>query len=115
MSIDTLGMTIFLCSLGVVFIASLIAYFWERATAAMWRDASMPPLPRGLWLSTAVIIAASVAVQKALVAVRRNDQALLKKSLVMTLVAGLSFLGLQALSWSQLIAANLPPNARSLY
>ncbi len=115
LSPGTFGMTLFLVSLGVVFVASLVAYHWVRAQHPMWRDATLPPLPSGLWASTGLLIGASLTIHLALSAAKQNRPEPLKRWLAITLGLGLAFLAGQLMNWRELMAAELPPTARSLY
>lgn len=98
-----LGMAIFLLSLGVLFLGSLVAYAVTR-----WRTGTPPtptPLPDELALSTALILAGSATVQGAAAAARANRQLALRLALVATLGLGLAFLASQAAAWLHLVAA----------
>jgi len=98
-------MAIFLLSLAVLFLASLIAL-----VAVRWRTgggAGPSSLPPTLALSTALILAASATVQVAAGAARANRQLLLRVTLLATLALGLAFLASQASAWGQLIAARM--------
>ena len=68
------GMAVFLISLSMLFLGSLVAYAVVRARAGDWPPAGAPALPRALWGSTALLVACSVAVQSALVTIRRGDR-----------------------------------------
>src|SRR5688572_25714496 len=67
----TMVMKVFMVSLGVLFAAGLVGFFAIRFQQRdMWPD--LPPLPRGLWLSTAILIVSSITMQTALVRARRG-------------------------------------------
>lgn len=110
-----LGMMIFLASLSMLFAGSFVGYLVVRLRAESWRAPDMPPLPWGLWLSTLVLIACSIFIHQALKAARKNDQAALKRSLLIGFFLGLAFLVNQTINWVSLISLNLPPNSRNLY
>ena len=59
-------------------------------------------LPDAFFLSTAVIILSSLAIQKSLQAARLNNSSLVKKSLGITFLLGLAFTILQFEGWSQM-------------
>lgn len=107
-------MWIFLASLAMLFAGSLIGYLVVRSRAEVWRPDGVPPLPAGLWVSTAVIVLCSAAVHRAVVEIRNGRQKGLLTGLFATLGLGIAFLVLQAFNWLQLWAADLTPR-RGLY
>lgn len=109
-----LGMAVFLASLSVLFVASLVGYAAVRATAPEWPPAGAPPLPRTLWLSTLLLVASSGALHAALVGARRGRQDLVRAGLLATCALGLGFLVTQALAWSTL-AERMPPTTATQY
>ena len=100
----TLGMAIFLLALGILFAASIVAYLFIRARFATWPPPDSPPLPAGLWISTAVIVLGSASIHSALCGVRRDRQGLLIGSLLITLLLGLVFLVTQTVNWIWLMS-----------
>ena len=94
----TLGMRVFLLSLVVLFGAAVIGYVTLRMTAPATPGA-LPRLPRGLWLSTLLLLAGSATVQGALGAARRDRQQRLRACLTATALLGVSFLAVQAACW----------------
>ena len=99
------GMAVLLISLTMLFSASMVALVVIRSRASAWPPHGMPPLPSSLWLSTAVILLASVAVQRALTLIRRGEKERLAHYLVATLVLGLIFLAAQTLNWVEFYRA----------
>jgi len=99
----SLGLRVFLVSLGVLFTATLIGYFVIRLRAPAWPPVGMPSFAWRLLLSTAVIVAASVWAQAALKAARRGDTSCVRRNLVATLILGVSFLACQVVAWTQLL------------
>lgn len=114
-STGQLGMIIFLVSLGVLFAGTMAAYLIVRFGNDTWRTAEQPPLPLGLLGSTAIIIAASVALQRAVSAIRKNNVEGLQRWLVAALVLGLGFMVAQFINWQGLSARDLAPTSKSLY
>jgi cytochrome c oxidase subunit 3 len=114
-STGQLGMIIFLVSLGVLFAGTMAAYLLVRYQNATWRTAEQPNLPLGLVGSTAIILGASVALQVATSAIRRNRVQTLQRALVAAFVLGVAFMIAQGVNWVAMSAKNLPPNAKSLY
>lgn len=60
-------------------------------------------LPKGFWISTAVILASSVTMFLAMRAVRKNETNKIKYFISLTLGLGILFMGMQCKAWSQLI------------
>ena len=110
----TFGMGLFLVSLSVLFVASLVSYVVIRARAESWPPAGMPPLPWGLWVSTGILLGCSVGVHVALRSARRDRQAALVASLLITTLLGLCFLASQGFNWFVLVTG-LAGHLRSLY
>ena len=95
-----MGMRLFLLSLGVLFAASVIGYVSIRLLV-IGEPPALPPLPRGLWLSTLVLPASSGTMQTALGAARRGRRRRLAGGMAATTVLGFAFLGVQAMCWIQ--------------
>lgn len=102
-----LGMRLLLASLTMLFAASVMGYLVIRNRAAAWPPPGVPPLPRSLWISTAIIVLCSVAVQGGLRAARAGRGNALRVSLLLTDLLGLAFLVSQTLNWFALVAAKL--------
>jgi cytochrome c oxidase subunit III len=100
----TFGMAVLIVSLSMLFFASMAAYVLIRSHTPNWGRA-MPRVPRSLWLSTAVILLASVAIQRAHGAIRRDDERRLRRNLTATFVIGVGFLLLQAFNWAEFYRA----------
>ncbi len=101
-STGTLGMSVFLTSLTVLFIASIVGYLVVRTRADQWGPAGGSHYPGTLWISTLIILGASVTMQIALAAARFDAPERLRKMLTTTLVLGLVFLLMQLANWLQL-------------
>lgn len=102
-----MAMRLFLASLSVLFAASIAAYLVVRSRAVTWPPPGMPRLPSGLWVSTAIIVASSLFVQRALSAARRGGGGAIFRNLLLTTVLGLGFLVSQAINWQSLIAVHV--------
>jgi cytochrome c oxidase subunit 3 len=96
------GLAVFLVSLGVLFIGSIVAYLAVRTGAGPAFDAARPPLPQSLRLSTALILVGSVSIQSGVHFARTNRGVRLRAALLVTLALGIAFLVSQALSWIEL-------------
>ena len=109
-----LALTIFLMALGMFFAASVIGFLLIRARQPEWPPAGSPPLPGGLWLATAVLVAGSVAAQLALGAIRKGSQRGLRVGIAAALALTVLFLAVQAMNWGELAREGLTPG-RNLY
>lgn len=98
-----LGLWVFLGTLSMLFVASLFGYFYIRFSAADWPPPGMPSLPKGLWISTIVLVSCSATAHLAVGAIRRDDTKRLVQMLTATFTLGLLFLALQV--WNYLTLA----------
>lgn len=80
--------------------AGLISAFIVRGMSWGWHDFA---LPRTLWLSTALLLASSFALQKARQAVRADDNANYQRWLKYTTALGCGFVLTQLASWIALV------------
>jgi cytochrome c oxidase subunit 3 len=92
---------IFLAVVGALFALFASAYFM-RMEFVDWRPMPIPPI---VWLNTAMLVLASVALQCALAADRQGDTATMRLSLVTGTVATLAFLAGQLVAWRDLTAS----------
>jgi cytochrome c oxidase subunit III len=101
--IETIGMWLFLISLTMLFAATMVGYVIVRIR--LQREAALGSLdlPASLWISTALILAGSVTIHQALVAVRRERQQALRHYLVFTCAFAASFAVVQAPSLVDLL------------
>ncbi len=95
----TLGLRVFLAVVTVLFSLLVVAYA-ERMEVADWRPLPEPWL---LWLTTAVLIVSSVALQWARVSARRGQIDGVRDGLLAGGVCAFAFLAGQLLAW-QLLA-----------
>jgi cytochrome c oxidase subunit III len=107
-----IGLGVFLAVVGSLFALFISAYFM-RMHMADWRPV---PLPKLLWLNTAVLVISSVALQWAQVAAGRGQMDGVRTGLLAGGVSALAFLAGQLLAWQQLTAdgyflASNPANA----
>jgi cytochrome c oxidase subunit 3 len=104
----TIGMAVLIVSLSILFISSMVAFALIRVQAGPAWARGMPRLPNSLWLSTAIILCASVTIQLAYNAIRRGgpgDEPRLVRYLLLTLIIGLLFLLLQTFNWIEFYRA----------
>ncbi len=105
--IDTalLGMMLFIGSEVMFFGGLFAAYFNIRATAPIWPPEGIDfiqffPVPI---IATAILLSSSVSMQWALSRIAAGDRTGLIRGLAVTLVLGLTFLGLQAFDYYGLL------------
>lgn len=111
------GLGVFLAVVGCLFSLLVSAYFMRidigATTGAVLRAM---PVPRLLWLNTAVLVVSSVALQCAQIAARHGQRDTARDGLLVGAVSALVFLAGQLLVWRQLadagyFAASNPANA----
>lgn len=95
-----IGLGIFLAVVGALFALFASAYFM-RMEFVDWQT---PPLPRVIWLSTALLIASSIALHISVVSVRNGEIESTRLALVTGGLTALAFLGGQLLAWRELSA-----------
>jgi cytochrome c oxidase subunit 3 len=100
-------MAIFILSLSVLFAASMVGYLVVRFRAEAWPPPGTPSLPKGLWVSTLILVTSSVTMHSALRAARRDDQRTLRRMMVATTALGAAFVLAQVLNWFSLYGMNL--------
>ena len=96
-----LGIGLFLVSLGMLFAASLVGFVvirLELGHRGLW-PGDLPPLPRALWISTAILILSSITMQWALHSIRAGRIDQLRIGMVATALLGFGFLLVQARCW----------------
>lgn len=108
------GLVVFLASLGMIFLSTLAGYAYIRLDAPEWPPAGAPPLPRGLWLSTILLVLSSATVHAALVGARADRQRLVRAGLLATAVLGLGFLACQGAAWA-VLAERMPLTTATQY
>lgn len=105
---------LFLASLGVGFGAILAFYFLMRAQADVWPPPGTPALPPALWLSTAILLASSGTMHRAVLSLRRACLGPFRAWLLATCALAIAFLISQVANWFLAVAAQLPPG-RNMY
>lgn len=94
-----MGMWIFLASLAVLFIATIIGFVVMRQLQPGMADLDLPRLPRTLWLSTGLLIASSGTMHLAWWGARRGRHSTLRLGLGLTTGLGLAFMLTQGYAW----------------
>lgn len=103
----SLGMTLFLISLGMLFAASMVGYVVVRLRAPEWPPAGTPALPWGLWVSTAILLLSSVTMHWAMVSVLKGRQEYLRAAMLITTLLGVLFLFTQTINWIYLLVLHV--------
>jgi heme/copper-type cytochrome/quinol oxidase subunit 3 len=104
----SLGMIIFLASWGMMFAGLFFVYGYARLKSVVWPPPGLPILPIGLpALNTAVMIASSLALTRAIGHIRRGERGGFQRMIAATLGLGVLFLGLQVVVWRSVAAAGL--------
>lgn len=96
-----IGLVVFLAVVGCLFALFASAYFM-RMDYADWQNM---PVPRLLWMNTAVLVLSSVLLQCAVVAARQDDLVTVRLGLTAGGVAAVAFLAVQLLIWRELTAS----------
>lgn len=87
-------------SIFVFFAALVLAYYWRSSRPPFW---SPIQLPETLWVSTALILGASVTFEIARHTFRRGEWRMASHLLVATACLGAGFLAAQLTAWHELI------------
>lgn len=95
-----LGVGVLLAVIGAMFMLLISAYFMRMAYA----DWQAPPMPKVLWLNTAMLALASIALQCAVTAAHGGHRGNLRLALAGGTLASLAFLGGQLVAWRDLSA-----------
>jgi cytochrome c oxidase subunit 3 len=96
-----LGMFLFLLSLGILFLASIVATIIIRFRTGEWPPPGMPPPPSRLWLSTAILAVSGATMQWAVESARRDRKDSLKAAMILTTLLAVAFLTSQVMNWWQ--------------
>jgi cytochrome c oxidase subunit 3 len=112
-SAGRLGMILLLAALAMLFGSTIVGYLVIRARATVWPPPGMPGLPRGLWISTALILVSSGTLEFARSSLRSAGGRGLRGGILVTLLLGIAFLANQTVCWMGPVAARIAatPNA----
>jgi cytochrome c oxidase subunit 3 len=113
-SFRRLGMWLLLASLGVLFGASLVGFLILRARAGQWPPPGTPPMPGGLWISTALLVVLSFVLVLAGRAAREDRQAVLGRMFTISVLLALAFLVAQISNWMRMAAFSVLPDENLL-
>lgn len=117
----TFGMTLFLIAIGIVFVASMLAFLFIRFstlrplvnefTGQTEREAAPPigsiHMPVGLWASTAVILLSSFTMHRAVENVRHERQTRFRNMLLTTLLLAIGFILVQVPCLAELLREHM--------
>lgn len=104
------GMWLFLVTLGVLFVATILGYLVVRLNpdpAEPFMPADAPPLPRLLLFSTVALMASGATMHGTVRAIRSGMRERAARLAAATLALALGFLALQAWAWIDLWRAEL--------
>jgi cytochrome c oxidase subunit 3 len=94
------GLVVTCISIFAFFTALVIAYYWRSRTPPYWDPI---PLPKTLWLSTALIIASSATFEAARRTFRRGRWRVAGRLFQVTASLGTAFLASQLTAWRELV------------
>ncbi len=112
LSLRQLGMIVLYCSISVVFIATIIGFWFTRLTSPHYRTPGLPDLPNGLLLSTLLIGLTSLCLWQAQRGIAKNLLNAVKRWLFAAAVVAALFLLTQSANW---FAMRPPAEQNSLY
>jgi cytochrome c oxidase subunit 3 len=112
---QTLGMTIFLVSLSVLFAASIVGYLMVRVRSPQWIPPGTAPLPMGLWLSTLLLLLSSITMHGAVLYIRGGKREASTRLLLATFTLGAAFLCSQTYNWWRMVTVDAVLATKSLY
>ena len=93
----------FIVTDGLLFAGFLAAYGFARLASESWPDRSAVFNLNFITLMTFILISSSATMATAVGATRRSDPKTAVRFLVLTILGGLFFLGMQAIEWTSLI------------
>jgi cytochrome c oxidase subunit 3 len=100
----TLGMSLFIIVVSMLFAASVIAYLIVRLRHPEWDN---PPLPVWIYVSTFLIIGSGMTMQLSLGSFRVSRVSLGNISLLATLILAVLYLLSQLMAWSTLVRSGV--------
>jgi len=106
-STGRLGIYFLLAALVMLFGSSIVGYLVIRSRATVWPPPGMPGLPRGMWVSTAIILASSATIEHARSAIRHGAGKASGTGMAVTFLLGLAFLANQTVNWLGPVAAQI--------
>ena len=102
-------MWLLLASLGMLFGATLVGFLVLRMRADEWPPLGTPPLPGGLWVSTALLIVLSFVLVLAERGARAGRLPVLNRMLGVSVLFAAAFLAAQVSNWMRMAAGDVLP------
>ena len=96
-----MGLWLFLAVISSFFMLFIMSYY-TRSQSPDWEMLADPDI---LWINTAVLVLASLALQTASYAARRDADVMMRNALIAGGLLTLAFVAGQLLAWDQLVAA----------
>lgn len=97
----------FILAEAMIFVSFFASYWFMRLTAPDWPPEGTPAIPKVLPLiMTFVLVASSLTIHAAESALHRNDRARFLTWLVVTMMLGVTFIGMSAYEWNHLFHEN---------
>jgi len=109
MSWQKFMMWFFIVGDALLFAGFLSGYGFSRIGSANWPDPAKVFSIPFLTVMTFVLISSSVAMACAVAAKKAGDNTVAKKALLLTMLGGIVFLGMQAAEWAMLIGEGVTP------
>ncbi len=112
------GILVTILSLSVLFITSLIGFFWVKSTAiskGTWIPVGIPKIPLELYISTILILISSISFHLSLKFFQEKKIQFYKNFFFVTYILGFLFLIFQILSWKVMYENNLTPTTPNLF
>ena len=100
-----LMMWIFLVGDALLFAGFLASYGFARLASPLWPERSQMFHLEFIALMTFILISSSATMATAVGAAHRGDRKLVLRCVLLTIVGGVAFLGMQAYEWTSLIRA----------
>lgn len=110
---STIGIWLFLASLSMLFISSMLLYVLVRVGSESAPDFGSVKLPNSLWTSTLLILGGSFTIHRALVAIRRERQVQFRQWLTATIMFAGLFVAVQTPAMITLLKSNTAEQARN--
>jgi cytochrome c oxidase subunit 3 len=107
-------MWLLLASLGMLFGAGLVGFLVLRVRAEHWPPPGTPPMPGGLWISTALLVVLSFVLILAGRAAREGRQPVLGRMLSISVLLALAFLAAQISNWMRMATSSVLPDENLL-
>jgi cytochrome c oxidase subunit III len=103
MRASAIGMYLFLAALFMLFAAGILAYVIIRLAISNKYPELAVVIPKALWISTTIVVVASLTIQFAVGELRREHQAKFRRWLLLTMLLAIAFVIVQAPSMVTLL------------